>query len=415
MDTSSPEPAGGPELPNLRHLRLLDATVTLRSVSRAAEAVHMSQPAASQALARLARIFAAQLVERAGSGVAATPEGEIVQRRGRRALEHLAEAGRRLAPRSRLGRGMVGEALERQVSMAQLRALAAFAEAQSFSGAARRLNQTEPTIQRAAREIERLVGVPLFEGTHRALRLTAAGEVLAMKAGLVLKEIETAHAELREARGRFDGHLVIGTLPLGRTRIVPEAVVALMARHPEATVEIIDGPYDSLAHQLRIGACDMIIGALRSAARPPGIAETPLFDDALCIVARAGHPLAGRRATAADLAAHPWVLPRRGTPSRAIFDRLQAEHGLLPPGRGHVETGSLVALRGVLQASDALSIISRRQIETERRHGLLVEIDFPLPDAHRPIGVATLEGWQPTALQARFLDLLRDQIRGEGA
>lgn len=416
MDMSSPDPAPASlaaapgEWPNLRHLRLLDAAVARSSLTLAADMVHISQPAASQAIAKLGQIFGVRLLERMGNGLVPTDEGRIVHRRAARVLDHLAEANRRLAQKSRLGRALAGDLLERHATMAQLRAIAAFAEAGSFSAAARRLGQTEPSIQRACRDIERLLGVALFDGTYRGLHLTQAGETVAAQASLALKEIAAAHAELRERAGLFDGRLVIGTLPLVRTRIVPGAVVALTARYPEARVEILDGSYDTMVHLLRMGACDMIIGALREGAVAPGLAETALFRDGLAVVARAGHPLAGRPVAGAELAAFPWVLPRRDTPSRAIFDRLAAEDGVADPARGHVETGSLVALRGLLLASDALALISPRQVVYELQQGLLTVLDYPLPETDRPIGITTLAGWQPTALMSAFVDVLHAQV-----
>jgi len=131
--------------------------------------------------------------------------------------------------------------------------------------------------------------------------------------------------------------------------------------------------------------------------------ESVLFEDKLAIIARAGHPLAGRPVSAADLARCLWVLPRRDTPSRAIFEALQAEQQVHAPEMGYVETGSLVALRGVLMESDAVAILSPRQIEYERSQGLLDVLDFPLPPSGRAIGVTTLANWHPTALQADFL------------
>lgn len=404
-------PAAAPvDLPNLRHLRLFDAAVTLQSLTMAAHSVHISQPAASQAINKLGRIFGRPLLERVGNGVVPTQEGVIVHRRARRILDHLADANRRLAARSRQVRGLPGDLLERQATMAQLRAIGAVAETGSFSAAARRLGQAEPSVQRACREIERTIVVSLFDVGARSLRMTPAGEVLAESASLALKEIVAAHAELREIAGLFDSRLVLGTLPLVRTRIVPDAVVALLRRHPCARVEIIDGSYDMLVRLMRSGGCDMIIGALREGKVPHGFEEETLLTDTLSIVARAGHPLAGRQLRGPELAAYPWVLPRRDTPSRAIFDRLQATYGVADPNVGHVETGSLVALRGILLASDALAQISLRQVDYEVRQGLLIALDAPLCDSERAIGLTTLANWQPTALQSAFVDCLRETV-----
>lgn len=395
-------------LPNLRHLRLLDVAISENSLTAAANKVHISQPAASQAVAKLSEVFGARLIERSGNNVTPTPEGEIVVQRARRALEHLRATGPNLKGRKPADRAQTGDALVRYASTAQLRAVSAFATSGSFAAAARKLGQAESSVQRACRDIERIIGVPLFEGGQRKRSLTAAGQRLAEQASLALNEITLAQAELRERAGVFDSHIVIGALPLARTQLVPRAVVNLMARHPAARIEIVDGAYDALVQQMRLGACDFIIGALRGQDRPKGVQERPLFKDSLCIVARAGHPLAGCKVQGSELARFPWILPRRDAPARHVFERLSAQHGLEDPGRGHVETGSLVVVRGLLMESDALTLISLSQIDYEYTQGLLVPLDFPLEDAHRVIGITTLSSALPNRLQQNFLEFLED-------
>ena len=395
------------DLPNLRHLRLFEAAVRLGSLTMASDVVHVSQPAASQAVARLEKLFNQRLLNRSPGRIEPTPAGVIVNNRSLRAMAHLGEAARRVAAR---GRGQPGGSLERHATAAQLRALSTYAEAGSFSAAARRLGQTEPAVQRAAREIEHILGLPLFEGVQHNLRLTPAGETVAQFSALALKEIALAHEELREMAGVFDGRIVIGTLPLSRTRLVPEAVVQVMQAFPDAKIEILDGTYSSLIRSLRTGACDVIVGALRGKDCGQGVTEQPLFLDSLAIVARAGHPLGQGRVAPADLLKFPWVLPRKDSPARGVFDRVVEGGG----DRGYIETGSLVALRGVLLASDAVSIISPRQVDYELRQGLLTTLDLPLTDATRVIGTSLLAGVQPTALLSRFLAAL-DRVGGADA
>ncbi|MDD7972053.1 LysR family transcriptional regulator [Roseinatronobacter alkalisoli] len=394
--------------PNLRHLRLLDVAISESSLTAAARKVHISQPAASQAIAKLAEVFGARLIERSGNNVAPTPEGEIVVKRARRALDHLRATGPGLKGRKPTDRAQAGDLLVRYASTSQLRAVSAFATTGSFAAAARKLGQAESSVQRACRDIERIIGQPLLEGGQRKRVLTASGQRLAEQASLALNEVTLARAELRERAGVFDSHLVIGALPLARTQLVPRAIVQLMARYPAARIEIVDGAYDALVQQMRLGACDFIIGALRGRDRAKGLQERALFKDLLCIVARAGHPLAGRRVQGAELARFPWILPRRDAPARHVFERLSSLHGLEDPARGHVETGSLVVVRGLLMESDALTLISLSQIDYEYTQGLLAPLDFPLDDAQRVIGVTLLDSSLPNSLQRTFLEFLED-------
>ncbi|HMO71121.1 MAG TPA: LysR substrate-binding domain-containing protein [Paracoccaceae bacterium] len=394
------------DLPNLRHLGLLVMAVERRSLTAAARATHISQPAASQAVSRLGAIFGAPLLERAGNAVAPTEEGQIVATRARRALDHLSECSAGGRGRRANGRAAPRETLERYATTSQLRALATVVATGSHAEAARRLRQSESSVQRACREIERIIGQPLFEGGTRSRVLSPVALKVGAQASLALKELSTAHAELRERIGKQDGRLVLGALPLARTRLVPDAIIRLMARYPDARVEVVDGDYDTLVRRLRFGTCDMIIGALRSPDAAPDLAERTVFTDSLSIVARKGHPLAGRPVDPADLARFLWILPRPDTPARRAFEHLAALRGLDQMRRGHVETGSLVVLRGLLLGSDALTLISLNQIHYEFVQGLLVPLDLPLEHAERAIGVTTLASALPGPLHRAFVEEL---------
>ena len=398
--------AAAPEWPNLRHLRLLEIAARHDSLTQAAGQVNISQPAASQAIAKLGRIFGARLLERCGNAVMPTDEGRIVIARARRALDHLQHPHPGTRSRTRQARA---DLLERYASVTQLRVMALFAVTGSLSAIAAELGQTEASVQRAVKDIERIIGQPALEGGPRNRVLSAAGQQVATRASLALREIDLAHADLRERAGVFDSRLVIGVLPLARTRIVPRAIVRLQAQYPSATVEVLEGAYDFLLRRLRLGACDMIIGALRSDLAQADLDETPLLRDRLRVVARAGHPLAGRRLDPADLAAARWILPRRDAPARRVFDAMAARHGLLTAGHGHIETGSLVVLRGVLLESDALTLISPNQISYEIEQGLLRVLDVPLDGGERDIGIAQLQGNMPGQLRSRFIALIAEE------
>jgi len=398
--------------PNLRHVRLFDRAVATGSLSKAADSVRVSQPAASQALAKLEEHFGGPLFERRGSGVHPTPRGMIVAARTGRVLATLRAANLRLARQLRPDRIIAGDLLETHATIAHLRAIAGFARVGSFSGAARQMEQAEPSVQRAARDLERLSGAELFEGKHQSLRLTATGAMMAVCASLVLQELESASVEVRELDGSFDGRIVIGSLPLIRTGIVPDAIAALVGRRPRASIEILDGSYDVLMHGLLIGDIDILLGALREHDTDKGVTQEALFSDGLSVVARSGHPLFSQgKVSPADLARYPWVLPRKRTPTRELFDALVKGLGLHLPDTGVIETGSLGAIRGILIKTDRLTMLSRRQILYEEQAGLLGVVDVELPAMARPIGITTRAGWKPTALQEEFLSALREAAR----
>ncbi|SAI72361.1 LysR family transcriptional regulator [Bordetella ansorpii] len=100
---------------DLRHLRQFVAIAELGSYRRAAEALHIAQPALSVSIQKLEHAVGVQLLARGARGVSLTAAGEALMGDARRALFH-ADQARRAARRVALGEsgrlrlGFVGSA-----------------------------------------------------------------------------------------------------------------------------------------------------------------------------------------------------------------------------------------------------------------------------------------------------------------
>lgn len=391
---------------NLRHLRAFCEVAACGSISAASVRIHLSQPAITQAIAKLEQSVGQPLFARASTGMVPTESGRAMAYRTVRALDKI-RAGAiatQNGQQVRRAKGFVG--LDRVATSAQLRALLAVAQARNFSIAARNVGLSQPSLHRLARNLERQAGIELFRKTPQGIALTEAAEALARHARLAFAELRQGFEELEALRGVGNASIHVGTMPLARTTILPRAINALAKRRPEARVRVVDGPYDDLLRELRYGELDILIGALRTPAPIDDVVQTPLFKDRLSVISRRGHPLAARRnLRVRDLAAMPWIAPRPGAPARAQFDALFAEAGLAPPA-GLVEASSLILIRGLLMGSDRLTLLSAHQVQPEIQHGMLEIIPFMLRQETRPIGTTIRRDWQPTGTQALFLDLL---------
>ncbi|MGY5138680.1 LysR family transcriptional regulator, partial [Streptomyces nigrescens] len=95
----------------LRHLRYLLAVADHGNFTRAAEALHISQPTLSQQIKQLERTVGAQLLDRTGRTVRLTDAGETYVHHARRALRELAAAKRAVLDVADLSRGHLRLAL----------------------------------------------------------------------------------------------------------------------------------------------------------------------------------------------------------------------------------------------------------------------------------------------------------------
>jgi DNA-binding transcriptional LysR family regulator len=396
---------------NLRHLHTFREVARLGSVSAAARAVHISQPAVTQAITGLERFFGSPLLRRRNTGVALTPAGEICLARIERSMAQLRDA------LTEATRGAAVQTLDagRLVRSSQLDALGAVVEHGNFSIAARARGISQPSIHRSARELEKLLGVPLFEKTSFGITPTRDAENLARRARLAFAEIEQARAEVHALNGAESGRTVIGALPLARSYLLPAALLEFTQLHPRHGVAIIEGTYEHLLSGLRSGESDVLIGALRDPAPAADVLQEHLFDDPLAIIARARHPLTRlRRISTAALRKYQWIAPRAGSPLRVHFDALMSSAGLQlqsPP----LECNSMAAARAFLLESDRIMLMSAHQIHYEMQAGVLVALPHPAGKVVRPIGLTLRREWRPTANQQTLLEILRHRARAAAA
>ena len=403
------------DIPNLRHLRAFAATVEHGGATRAAERIHLSQPAVTQALAKLEARLGAKLFVVGADGMRPTDIGLLFHDRVARAFA-LIENGAREALGADARRPEAIARFARLLTVAQLRALAAMQFNRNFSLAARELKLSQPSIHRAARDLERIMGVALFVAARQGVELTPAASIFARHAALAHAELKQGFAEVGERLDADPGEIVVGAMPFARTQLLPDALNELSRERPRARVRVISAPYDGLLGRLRYGVIDFLVGALRDPPPIDDVVQEPLFDDPLSIIARRGHPLTLRRTvTPADLIAYPWVAPAEETPARAAFDRLFPPEDVARMPGGLIETSSLVLLRGLLAGSDRLALMSARQARIELDQGLLALAPFTVPIGARRIGLTFRRGWRPTPTQALLLDLLRRSREAEAA
>ena len=393
------------DLPNLRHLHAFREVARQGSISQASERIFLSQPAITQAIAKLERSLDTPLFERHSNGMRLTEAGTLFAERVERALK-LIRMGIHEALKTDPDKTARSSTLDLALTSTQLRALIAVADARNFSLAARNIGTSQPALFRASRELETLLGTALFEKTSQGINLTRPGQILVQQVKLAFAELTQGFAEVGALNGRDTGCIVVGAMPLSRHYIVPTAINAFARQRPEVEVRVAEGSYAELLHGLRHGEIDVLVGALRTPVPVDDVVQERLFDDLLCIVARVGHPLAGKaRISIRDLASYPWAVPRAGTPTRDCFEALFRDGRYTRPA-GLVESSSLILIRTLLLDSDRLTLISNHQIRMEARQDLLTTLPFNLSGTRRPIGLTTRVGWRPTATQQLFLDLL---------
>ena len=374
---------------NLRHLRAMAAIGRLGSVTAAAQAISITQPAITQALAKLEAQLQHQLFERRPDGMTMLPAATIFAPRVEAALAHIAS---------------------RRVTMAGVRTLIAVAKAGSYAGASANTGLAQPSLHRTIQDLSIALKRPLVERRGQGIAITEQGRRTVRAFRLGVAELEAGLSELEALRGRETGRISIGAMPLSRARLLPTAVAEFYRERPDARTVIVEGSFRELIEPLRDGAIDVMIGALRDTSVGDDLVQSPLFIDRLVVLGRTDHPLAMLKhdITVQDLAEYPWAISAPGTPLRIQWERMFAGTDL--PGIP-VESSSVLANRELLRRSNLLTLLSPDQVAVELEIGWLVKICVAPGNLERNIGMTTRAGWRPTAMQEAFLQTLRSTAK----
>ncbi len=386
---------------NLRHLRAFKAVCDTGSLSQAARVSHLSQPAITQGLAKLTKSVGSDLFIRSARGVTPTEAAYVLNQRVTRAFDILTRASTRTTARSQNPIAMV--------TMTQLRALIAVDIHRNFTLAAAHLGISQPSLYRSAKDIEAIWQQPFYVKTQRGIILSDIAERIARAAQLFLAELNQGLDDIAVLNGTSSVALNIACLPLSRGAILPQALNQITAKFPSLQIHVIESPFDDMLRDLRLGRVDFIIGALRDTLAVDDIVQTPLFMDRLGVYCAVDHPLAkASQVKRDDVLAYDWIVARSGTPTRDFFDRFFASKPH-HPGKALIETGSSVLVRGLLNESQKLAMISQTQMHDDLVAGRVARLDISLTDAPRTIGVITRKDWAPNRIQKCFIDILHDR------
>ncbi|WP_168394853.1 LysR family transcriptional regulator [Erwinia amylovora] len=400
------------ELVNLMQIRAFRQVVAQGSVSKAADELFRTQSAITRSIRDLELTLAVPLFERHAGGMMLTDFGKCVLPRAHRAVDELLQIPLQLAKLQ--GRASPRGDIEPLwlFNVRRLQIFITLCQTRHMQSVAARLGLSQPAVSAALKVLENGAGVALLERTPHGMMPSLAGREIEAGIRRALNELRHIPADIAARCGVLEGTVRVGALPLGRTRILPQAIVMLTARYPGVRVVTSESAFALLASEMRAGDIDFIFGALRRDEDALDVTRETLFSERMVLLARHDHPLAGKAVSHQDLRQARWVLPRSATPARHLLDDSFRAMGI-PAANPVVETGDLALVRGLLMQSDMLAAVSAHQLEVELACGALVALSVALANTERAIGLTVRAGCLHSPAAQALIGCLRE-VCGQG-
>jgi LysR family pca operon transcriptional activator len=279
--------------------------------------------------------------------------------------------------------------LDQLLKFRQLRMTEALVRHQSLTRAAAALGLSQPALTKAIRELEALMGEPLFQRHARGMRPTAAGLVVAQYARAALADLNRLEETLDLENGPGLGPVAVGALPVAAVGLMPAVINRARAELPALHIRLVEGRTEALLAQLEAGEVDLVVGRLYAPLAPDGLIREALYAEPISVMARVGHPLHRlRRPTVKDLAAFDLILPSFSQRIGQDTEDFMAAIGLQPTP-GAIRSTSRGFIREMLLASDMITVMPRIVMGGDLLRGQARVISVAAPAMPRPAGVIT--------------------------
>jgi DNA-binding transcriptional LysR family regulator len=293
------------------------------------------------------------------------------------------------------------------MKLSALRDFLAVAERGSLRAAARHVSGSQPAMSRSIQELERELGVVLFERSPNGVQLTPMGLVFLRRASTVRNELRLAQEELDQLRGETHGRLTVAMSSVPHIALLPNALRPFRQRYPNVTMDIIDAVYPTIELELKESRVDCYIGPAPTDVAP-GLVTEKLFDNTRLIVGRKGHPLAHARSLA-ELATAEWITTSITHIADEELGPLFASHGL-PTPRLVMQAHSTLTFLVALVYSDLLMMLPVQWTQSP----LLRDLVQPIPVSEilpaPPICLVHRVGMPLTPAAEYFCDMMRRAV-----
>ena len=208
----------------------------------------------------------------------------------------------------------------------------AVAQAGSMTLGAERLDISQPAVSKQVQELERVLGVHLFDRIGRRVHLSQAGEILAdysQRLFALVHEAETAMADVR-AVGR--GKLTIGASTTIGTYLLPGVVAEFWRRHPR--IELLVQIENTEQVHRRLAGHELDLGLTEGLVEEEELEAEVFHQDELVVIAAPGHRLGGQpRVPVSAVQEEPFILREPGSGTRAVQERAHRAPEVTGPGR----------------------------------------------------------------------------------
>jgi DNA-binding transcriptional LysR family regulator len=303
-----------------------------------------------------------------------------------------------------------------RLTFRQLRVFNEVCDLRSYSRAAEEMALTQPAVSLQIRQLEELIGQPLFEYVGKKLYLTEAAQALQHASRDIFGRLESLDMQLSDMQGSLQGQLKLA-IESSCKYFTPHLFAAFKRDYPEVSLNLTVANRNQIIRRLSDNRDDLVIMSM--VPQEMGLDFMPFLNNPIVAVAPPDHPLSAfEQVSLKDLEPWPLLIRESGSGTRQACEEYFKEK------RVHfdqtLEVSSSEAQRECVVAGLGLALLTRHAVSQELAAGTLRELpvrELPLyrswcvvhakdkrlsPVAHAFLGFIRTERARISQLAERF-------------
>lgn len=294
------------------------------------------------------------------------------------------------------------------MELKQLEHLVAVCSAGSFSGAAKRLGISQPTLSKSIARLEKHLGLKLFDRGGGSARPTVYGHVAAEHAAMLLAGVARMSEQLEELARGETGSLRIGVGPATRVKLLPEVVRQVGKTFPDLQLEARYDDVQTLMRSLRMGSLDLVFCYFEAPDEQSDFIRVKICHDLRIAVVRPRHP-ALRQAplTPEMLLKHPLASVGAVPSFRKWLGAMSAKAAR---NMNAFVSDDYALVKSRALESDFVALGPRFVFEQELREGTLVELKLRVEIGYECWLLTTEANWRSPVVK-KVADFARAAMR----
>ncbi|MFD2612090.1 LysR family transcriptional regulator [Paenibacillus gansuensis] len=293
----------------------------------------------------------------------------------------------------------------------QLQYVIQIAAEKNFSRAAEKLHIAQPSLSQQLSKLEKEIGVLLFQRSTNSVELTHAGSVFVEKAQKIIDAAEQLKLEMADISNMRKGKLVIGSLPITGSHILPLVLPVFGKKYPNIEVALIEESTANLEQLASAGRTD--ISLLTLPLLEQSLTYETLIEEEICLAIPEMHPLSAHKSSSgiliADLKSEPFIVLKRGQGFRKIAIDLCEEAGFSP--NIVFESSNIETVQSLVAAGMGVAFVPEMMTRPQGSDFMPGYIRLKRPDGTTPsrtLVIASRKGRYLSKAAEAFISTLSD-------